>query len=111
VQASQFEIDLRFLGDAPADIRRGQTLQLKLVLGDTSEQATLLTNGPFFNDTGGAWVFVLGPDGRAATRREVQLGRRNPNTIEVVSGLLPGDEVVISSYANFIEVERLFIDR
>ena len=111
VQASQFEIDLRFLGDAPADIRRGQTLQLRLVLGNTAEQATLLTNGPFFNDTGGAWVFVLDPDGKIATRRDVQLGRRNPNTIEVEAGLVPGDEVIISSYANFIEVDRLFIDR
>jgi len=111
VQASQFEIDLRFLGEPPADIRRGQTLQVRLILGDTEERATLLANGPFFNDTGGAWVFVLDPDGSVATRREVTLGRRNPNNIEVEAGLLPGDKVVISSYANFIEVDRLFIDR
>ena len=111
VQASQFEVDLRFMGDAPADIRRGQTLQLRLVLGDTSERATLLANGPFFNDTGGAWVFVLDADGTVATRRTVQLGRRNPNTIEVESGLVPGDKVIISSYANFIAVDRLFIDQ
>ena len=111
VQASQFEIDLSFRGDAPTDIRRGQTLQLRLVLGNTAEQATLLANGPFFNDTGGAWVFVLDPSGEVATRREVRFGRRNPNNIEVESGLLPGDEVIISSYANFVEVDRLFIDR
>lgn len=111
VEASQFEVDLRFIGEAPNDIRRGQTLQLRLVLGDTAEQATLLANGPFFNDTGGAWVFVLDADGKVATRREVRLGRRNPNLIEVEGGLLPGDEVIISSYANFIEVDRLYIDR
>jgi HlyD family secretion protein len=111
VQASQFEIDLRFLGDAPTDIRRGQTLQLRLILGDTAERATLLANGPFFNDTGGAWVFVLDAAGDVATRRDVQFGRRNPNTIEVTAGLLPGDEVIISSYSNFIDVDRLFIDR
>ncbi|MEQ9563820.1 MAG: HlyD family efflux transporter periplasmic adaptor subunit [Woeseiaceae bacterium] len=111
VQASQFRVDLRFVGGAPADIRRGQTLQLQLVLGDTTEQAVLLTNGPFFNDTGGAWVFVLDADGKAATRRNVQLGRRNPGSIEVESGLLPGDEVIISSYSNFIDIERLYIDR
>ena len=111
VQASQFEIDLRFTGDTPPEIRRGQTLQMQLVLGDTAEQATLLANGPFFNDTGGAWVFVLDPDGKVATRRAVRLGRRNPNSIEVESGLLPGDKVIVSSYANFIEVDRLFIDQ
>ena len=106
VQASQFEVDFRFMGNAPPDIRRGQTLQMRLVLGDTTERATLLANGPFFNDTGGAWVFVLDPDGKIATRRTVQLGRRNPSTIEVEAGLVPGDEVIISSYANFIEVDR-----
>lgn len=111
VRAAQFEVDLRFVGEAPTDIRRGQTLQLRLVLGDSNERAVLLANGPFFNDTGGAWVFVLSPDGKTATRRPVQLGRRNPNMIEVDGGLVPGDEVIISSYANFIEVERLFIDR
>lgn len=111
IQAAQFEVDLRFLGDPPDDIRRGQTLQLRLVLGDTTERATLLANGPFFNDTGGAWVFVLDPDGAVARRREVQLGRRNPNTIEVIAGLQPGDEVIVSSYSNFITVDRLFIDR
>mgnify|MGYP001814140012 FL=1 len=111
VQAAQFEVDLRFVGNAPADIRRGQTLQVRLVLGDTADSATLLANGAFFNDTGGAWVFVLNPDRSVAIRRDVQLGRRNPNQIEVVAGLIPGDEVITSSYSNFMTVDRLLIDR
>ena len=110
VQAAQFEVDLRFTGTAPTDIRRGQTLQLRLVLGDPSDSAVLLPNGPFYNDTGGAWVFVLDAEGKTAVRRDVQLGRRNPNMIEVEGGLLPGDRVVISSYAGFISIDRLFID-
>ncbi|MGB5720845.1 MAG: HlyD family efflux transporter periplasmic adaptor subunit [Woeseiaceae bacterium] len=110
VEASQFEVDFRFMGDAPPNIRRGQTLQMRLVLGDTTERATLLANGPFFSDTGGAWVFVIAPDGKFATRRPVHLGRRNPSTIEVVSGLVAGEQVIISSYANFIDVDRLLID-
>lgn len=111
VEASQFEVDLAFPGDAPPDVRRGQTLQLRLVLGDAAEKATLLPNGPFYNDTGGAWVFVLNADGTVAQRREVVFGRRNPNMIEVEAGLLPGDRVVTSSYSSFIDVERLHIDQ
>ncbi|EAQ96553.2 efflux RND transporter periplasmic adaptor subunit [Congregibacter litoralis] len=111
VSGAQFEVDLRFLDDTPGNIRRGQTLQLRLMLGDTEEQATLVSNGAFLIDTGGAWVFVLSPDRSVATRRDVQLGRRNPNQIEVVSGLLPGDVVITSSYSSFINVDRLFIDR
>ncbi|MEM1190550.1 MAG: HlyD family efflux transporter periplasmic adaptor subunit [Pseudomonadota bacterium] len=111
VASAQFEIDLRFTGAAPDNIRRGQTLQIRLVLGDADEQATLLSNGAFLNDTGGAWVFVLNPEGSVASRREVTLGRRNPKQIEVLGGLLPGDEVIISSYSSFITVDRIFIDR
>jgi len=110
VQASQFEIDLRFIGEAPPDIRRGQTLQMRLVLGDPDSNAILLANGPFFNDTGGAWVFVMDQNRSVATRRNVELGRRNSNNIEVVAGLTDGDEVIISSFSNFITVDRLFID-
>jgi len=111
VQAAQFEVDLRFSAAAPQDIRRGQALQLRLVLGDTTQSATLLASGPFFNDTGGAWVFVLDAGGEVARRRPVQFGRRNPNNIEVEAGLVAGDKVIVSSYASFIEVERLFIDQ
>lgn len=111
VRSAQFEVDLRFVGEAPANVRRGQTLQLRLALGDATDQAVLLPNGPFYNDTGGAWVFVLDAQGAAARRRPVQLGRRNPNTIEVLEGLEPGERVVVSSYASFIAVERLLIDR
>ena len=80
VQASQFEIDLKFLGDAPDRYSpRPDTAATSHSRGHRAERAVLLANGPFFNDTGGAWVFVLGPDGKVATRRQVQLGRRNPN--------------------------------
>jgi len=111
VEAAQFEVDLRFVGEPPGNIRRGQTLQLRLVLGDAADDAILLPNGPFYNDTGGAWVFVLDAQGNSAHRREVSLGRRNPNMIEVDAGLLPGDRVVISSYASFIDIDRLLIDQ
>ena len=111
VRASQFEVDLRFVGNAPNDVRRGQTLQLRLVLGDTANRAVLVDNGPFFNDTGGAWAFVLDAEGSVARRRPVQFGRRNPNNIEVEGGLMEGDRVIVSSYASYIDVERLFIDQ
>ena len=71
VQASQFEVDLRFVGEAPTDIRRGQTLQMRLVLGDQNERATLLANGPFMNDTGGAWVFEPSPNAETSSSADV----------------------------------------
>ncbi|HEX7027667.1 MAG TPA: HlyD family efflux transporter periplasmic adaptor subunit, partial [Gammaproteobacteria bacterium] len=76
VQNGRFQVDLKFVDDAPSDLRRGQTIQAKLVLGD-SNQALLVPNGQFFQDTGGSWIFVLNSEGTEAYKRKIRLGRRN----------------------------------
>lgn len=106
VRDGQFRVELEFVGDAPRDIRPGQSLQLRLKLGDTST-ALLIPNGAFYQDTGGAWLFVVGPDGKYATKRGVQLGRRNAQVIEVKSGLEPGERVVTSAYGDMIRMDRI----
>lgn len=109
VRNGQFEVDLQFLGDEPPQIQRGQTLQARLVLGDPTT-ARLIPNGSFYNDTGGAWVFVVAPDGRSAVKRQVRLGRRNAEFIEVLDGLDPGEKVLTSPYTGFADKDRLSID-
>ncbi len=106
VKDGQFEIDLVFSGAQPDDIRRGQTLQATLVLGDATE-ALLIPNGTFFQDTGGNWMFVVSADGTEAVRRNVVLGRRNSRYIEVIEGLEAGEAVVTSPYSSFREMDRL----
>lgn len=108
VRDGHFVADLVFEGDEPADIRRGQTLQLKLTLGDATN-AVLIPDGAFFQDTGGSWIFVVAPDGSEAVRRDVRLGRRNSRFIEVLSGLEPGEKVVTSPYTGFLDKDRLEI--
>ncbi|MBE1300636.1 MAG: HlyD family efflux transporter periplasmic adaptor subunit [Alteromonadaceae bacterium] len=108
VQNGQFEVDLTFIGQQPNDIRRGQTLQMKLTLGDATP-AVLLNNGAFYQDTGGNWIFVVNADGSQATRRPIRLGRRNSTVIEVVDGLSPGDRVVTSAYGNYTDMQILDI--
>lgn len=110
VQDGHFQLELEFVGDAPTELRRGQTAQTRLWLGQPVE-AVLVPNATFFNDTGGAWVFVVGADGRHATRRKVRLGRRNPQSIEVLDGLTPGEVIVTSSYANYLDLDRLELTR
>ena len=109
VRDGHFTADLVFTADEPADVRRGQTLQLKLTLGD-AEEATLIPDGAFFQDTGGNWVFVLAPDGKTAVRRDVRLGRRNSRFIEVQSGLAVGEKIVTSPYTAFLDTDRLQIN-
>ncbi|TQV72591.1 HlyD family efflux transporter periplasmic adaptor subunit [Exilibacterium tricleocarpae] len=110
VRNGQFQVDLKMVGAAPSDLRRGQSIQSKLTLGD-SEPALLVPNGQFFQDTGGRWAFVINGAGTEAYRRQLQLGRRNNRFIEVLAGLDPGEEVIVSSYGNFRDMDRLKLDR
>jgi HlyD family secretion protein len=102
----QFEVDMQFVGAAPTDIRRGQTLQTRVQLGD-AEEALLLPRGGFFQDTGGNWVFVLDPSGAFAMKRNIRLGRRNPEYFEVLEGLEAGEQVITSEYAAYAQMERI----
>jgi len=106
VRNGNFEIDLQFVGQEPRDLQRGQTVQIRLVLGAPS-QARMIPNGAFYNETGGTFVFVVSPDGRSAVRRAVRLGRRNNDFIEVLEGLDPGERVITSPYTGFAERDRL----
>lgn len=102
VNGGRFQVDMVFTGKAPDGIRRGQTMQIRLALGDET-QALLLARGGFFQKTGGNWVFKLSADGKTAYRTDVQLGRQNPDYYEVLTGLKPGDKIITSSYENFGE--------
>ena len=108
VRNGRFEVDLTFDGPTPDDIRRGQSLQMRLSLGDSNE-AIMIPNGAFYQDTGGNWIFVVARNGRQAVRRTVRLGRRNAQYIEVVDGLEPGEMVVTSPYTSFLDMQRLEI--
>ena len=108
VQNGQFNADLQFVDAEPTDLQRGQTLQARLTLGDPAP-ALLVANGAFYNDSGGTYVFVVDPDGGTAIKRNVRLGRRNINSIEVLDGLAPGDRVITSSYSGFADKDRLTI--
>lgn len=106
INGGQFEVDFMFEDNKPQNIRRGQSLQINLHLGE-SVPATLLTNGGFYSDTAGKWAFVLDSDGKLAMRRDIRTGRRNNRHIEVLSGLNVGDRVVVSSYGNFAQMTQL----
>jgi HlyD family secretion protein len=104
-----FRIDLHF-ENPPQGIHTGQAFDLKLELGRAAT-ALMLPNGPFYQETGGNWIFVVAPDGQYATRRTVRLGRRNPQHVEVVDGLAPGEKVIVSGYEAFQKIDRVEFDK
>jgi HlyD family secretion protein len=77
VRDRQFQVDLAFVGAPPDGLRRGQTLRPRIELGETQD-SLVLGNGPYYDETGGLWVLVVSSDGSTASRRDVTLGRRNP---------------------------------
>ena len=102
VREGRFGVDLVFEGEAPEGIRRGQTLHIRLELGDLDE-AVQVARGGFYQATGGHWAYVLDAAGDRATRRSIALGRQNPRVYEVLEGLEPGEQVITSSYETFGE--------
>ena len=110
VRNGQFKADFRFVGDAPENIRSGQTYYLNLQLGEAAE-AVLIPRGSFYQATGGRWIYVVDASGEKAYRREIRIGRQNPQYYEVIEGLQPGEKVIVSSYDNFGDNEVLILNK
>ena len=110
VRNGQFKADFRFVGDAPENIRSGQTYYLNLQLGEAAE-AILIPRGSFYQATGGKWIYVVDASGEKAFRREIRIGRQNPQYYEVIEGLQPGEKVIVSSYDNFGDNEVLILNQ
>ena len=105
-----FRIDLNFDNPIPQGIHTGQAFDIRLELGRAAT-AKMLPNGPFYQETGGNWVFVVAPDGTYATRRNVRLGRRNPEHVEVLDGLQTGEKVIVSGYEALQKIQRVEFER
>lgn len=108
VTNGKFQVDMKFEGELPKDVRRGQTLQIRLALSDET-QAILLPKGGFYQQTGGNWIFKLNEDGSVAYKIDIQLGRQNPEYYEVMQGLQPGDKVITSGYDNYENTQELVL--
>ena len=106
VRSGKFQADFKFSGEQPVNIRTGQTYYLNLQLGQP-EKAILIPRGTFYQKTGGKWIYVVSPEGGKAVKREIRIGRQNPQFYEVLEGLEPGEKVITSGYDNFGDNEVL----
>lgn len=107
VTYGSFKVALHFLNDiAPEGIKRGQTVQLRLTFSSASD-AIVIKRGSFFQETGGNWIYVLDPSGDFAEKRQIKINRQNTQQYEVTEGLQAGEKVVVSSYDNFGNKEKL----
>lgn len=109
VRDGKFKADFKFSGDQPENIRTGQTYYLNLQLGQ-SEEAVMIPRGTFYQNTGGRWIYVITDDGSKAYKREIRIGRQNPQYYEVLEGLQPGEKVITSGYDNFGDNDCLVLN-
>ena len=100
VRDGKFKADFKFDGEQPDNIRAGQTYYLNLQLGQP-EEAVIIPRGTFYQKTGGKWIYVVSKDGNKAVKREIRIGRQNPQYYEVLEGLEPGEKVITSGYDTY----------
>ncbi len=106
VREGSFAVEMIFVSEMPENMRTGQTYYARLQLGNPKE-SLLLPRGNFFQETGGQWIFVISADGKSATKRFIKIGRQNPKYYELLEGLKPSEEVIISGYESFGDNEKL----
>jgi len=108
VRDGKFRTDFIFYRSAAGYIRSGQTYYINLELGQPS-QSILIPRGTFFQSTGGSWIFVVDKEGKKAYRRNIKIGRQNPQYYEVLEGLDPGEKVIVSSYESYKDNKILIL--
>ena len=104
-----FKTDFHLDNEVPPSMNVGQTTELRVELGGTTE-AIVVANGPFYQATGGNWVFVVDAKGKEALKHTVKLGRKNPQYIEILDGLTPGERVIVSSYDAYRNIDRITLE-
>jgi len=110
VTKDTFKVDLAFADAIPEGIKRGQTLQIDLRLGE-SKRTNVVDKGGFYRYTNGRWAYLVASDGSSARRTNIVLGRQNPQSVEVLQGLKAGDAIITSSYDGFNDADVLTFSR
>ena len=108
VKDRNFTCDLVFTASKPSNIRLGKSYRVQIELGKP-EAALIIPRGDFYQHTSGRWIYRLSPDGHTARKTPIEIGRQNPQQYEILSGLHPGDRVVVNGYDKLGDIEELVV--
>ncbi|NHZ62458.1 efflux RND transporter periplasmic adaptor subunit [Massilia genomosp. 1] len=98
---------VRFDGDQPKGLRQSQRVSARLLI-EEKRDVILLPRGPFVESEGGRFAYVM-RDG-VAVRTPIKLGATSVSSVEILSGLKPGDKVVIAGTDSFANAARVVIN-
>ena len=110
VKERKFAVDLLFNDSIPQNIRLGKSYRVKVELGQP-EQAVVIPRGDFYQKNSGEWIFRIDEGTNIARRVPIEIGRQNPEQFEVISGLKPGDQVIVSGYDRIGNAEEVIIEQ
>ncbi|MFT4075073.1 MAG: efflux RND transporter periplasmic adaptor subunit [Asticcacaulis sp.] len=106
VHDGHITVEMQFDGAMPQDLKRGEAIDVRLSLGKSSE-AILAPGGSWIGDTNGTYAFVLNQKGDRADRRAISTGRRNPDQVEVLSGLKPGERIIVAPLTDYTRAKHI----
>lgn len=99
---------VRFVGDAPQGLRQSQRLSVRVVL-DERKDVVMVARGPFVEQGRGTTAYVV--KGDVAEKRAIRIGAASVDKVEILEGLQPGEQIVISGTDNFKDAQRVAISR
>lgn len=107
VQNGTVTVDVHITGDmsktgARPDLSVDGTIELERL-----DNVVYVGRPAFGQEKSQVGIFKLDAEGNFATRTQVKLGRSSVNTIEIVSGLAPGDKVILSDMSPWDANDRI----
>ena len=109
IKGGSFDVYLVFTDSMPDNARIGKTYQARIEMGG-QVQSVIVPKGNFYNFTHGAWVFRLNESHTHAVRVPVSIGRQNPRHFEILEGLNPGDEIIITGYDRIADADEVVLN-
>jgi HlyD family secretion protein len=98
---------VRFDGQQPPGLRQNQRLTARILI-EEKPNVLMLPRGSFVENEGGRAAYVM--DGDVAVRRPIQLGATSVSAVEILSGLQPGEKVVIAGTDAFEDAQRVLVN-
>ncbi len=109
IKNGSFDVFLVFTDSMPDNARIGKTYQARIEMGGQA-QSIIVPKGNFYNYTHGSWVFKMNESRTHAVRVPVSIGRQNPRHFEILEGLKPGDEIIVTGYDRIADADEVVLN-
>jgi multidrug efflux pump subunit AcrA (membrane-fusion protein) len=110
VQAGTVTVDVKLDGPPPKGARPDLSVDGTITL-EKLDNVLYVGRPAFGQEKSTVGMFKIDPDGKTATRVNVNLGRSSVNSIEIAGGLKEGDQVILSDMSRFDTQNQIKIDK